>query len=537
MADKPSSLILRFRDLSTPLGDTIKEHQALIAAKKFVWWGWWSKGGERIPLETIASLNNIARNKTLRLLLFDSGQEKLYLAKCNEILWDRDTNRISSPDPGRTPGYYGKNKYLCWFKFTEIVEAGNPEKELKKLTYVQVDEFFTEPPSKFLAFYGKQISSLKELQAQPRSIWFTRPYTKTDRSHEILLLDYQKLSPSEFPETFREKKSTKILWISDLHCSVGKFHSFPVKRSAGRDDFATALKKALTSNGIGELAGVIVSGDITWRAEADEFSMAFYALRDLKSHQANLEWYDFCVCPGNHDIAFSKDPSDPSLPVANPLEKARLNYDDLYKSLFYIKPSLHMSSGRKFLLGNLLPVEIAVFNSSSLQQEKKHFQGHGFIGDEQLDAVAKSMGWNKNSPKSLGYRIAVLHHHILPVSFRDTPQRDTSYSVLLDAEAFSRWIVQHRVNLVLHGHMHQPFHSRVSRLPELVPDPDPSDYHEYDVVGLGSSGVKLEHVGEVGHNTFAILDFSDGECVIEIYSLHPTNPSRKLYKILTAKKS
>ena len=37
------------------------------------------------------------------------------------------------------------------------------------------------------------------------------------------------------------------------------------------------------------------------------------------------------------------------------------------------------------------------------------------------------------------------------------------YSVALDAEAITRWLVEHRVNLVVHGHMHQPFIAEVSR--------------------------------------------------------------------------
>ena len=122
-----------------------------------------------------------------------------------------------------------------------------------------------------------------------------------------------------------------------------------------------------------------------------------------------------------------------------------------------------------------------MFNGSLLQQEKGHFQGHGFIGDDQMQYVAKNMGWdkvNKNS-KSHVFRIAVLHHHVMPVTYRDIPMKDVGYSVVLDAEAFARWVVQNRVDLVLHGHMHQPFHACVGRYATLI---DKEGFHVFDVV-------------------------------------------------------
>jgi hypothetical protein len=45
-----SSIILRFRDLSTPAGTTtIDEHKKIISERGYVWWGWWHKQGETVP--------------------------------------------------------------------------------------------------------------------------------------------------------------------------------------------------------------------------------------------------------------------------------------------------------------------------------------------------------------------------------------------------------------------------------------------------------------------------------------------------------
>jgi hypothetical protein len=51
------TLILRFRDLPPVNGETIALHNE-IARKEtgYVWWGWWHKGGEQVPLEEFADL-------------------------------------------------------------------------------------------------------------------------------------------------------------------------------------------------------------------------------------------------------------------------------------------------------------------------------------------------------------------------------------------------------------------------------------------------------------------------------------------------
>jgi len=48
----PESMILRFRDLSTNPGETIKLHKEKIVNHGFTWWGWWNKAGETVPTET-----------------------------------------------------------------------------------------------------------------------------------------------------------------------------------------------------------------------------------------------------------------------------------------------------------------------------------------------------------------------------------------------------------------------------------------------------------------------------------------------------
>jgi hypothetical protein len=163
-----------------------------------------------------------------------------------------------------------------------------------------------------------------------------------------------------------------------------------------------------------------------------------------------------------------------------------------------------------------------------LEQRKGLFQGHGFLGDAQLEYAATEMGWVSGAQGSRALRVLVLHHHLLPVTFREDPKTGQVYSVVLDAEALTRWIVRHRITLVLHGHMHQPFSAKVER-PVNIAKPE-GQWHSFYVVGLGSTGVK-GHLGEVGKNTFGLLSFEDEHLSLRLFTIDPDNPAQDLWSL------
>ena len=108
-----SSIILRFRDLSTAPGKTIAEHQKIIMQNGFVWWGWWNKEGERVPEDAFRELNLLSKNNPMGIFLFDTGQNQLRRAKLAEIEWDSQLRRIGAPDRAATPDYYGDSEYFA----------------------------------------------------------------------------------------------------------------------------------------------------------------------------------------------------------------------------------------------------------------------------------------------------------------------------------------------------------------------------------------------------------------------------------------
>lgn len=525
-SDGPETLILRFRDLVTAPGDTILRHvEELGEGAGHVWWGWWAKSGEQVPAEVFGRLLRRARAEGLPIFLFDSGRLLLFRAVCTDIEWDHAGDLQPTPEPARTPAYYGEQKYRAWFKFSEIAAepVQPPEEVLHRYSYVQVDSFFSGAASKFTPFYGKQVSSLAELKSQDRTVWFLRPVRATDPTHEVVTVKGRGgLNPSHFPRDFAQSPSLNLLWMSDVHFGQ---HAFPDAPNASGQPLAVRVETACRDHGVKDLAGMILSGDLTWRGGRDGFAQARSLVQQTTSW-AGLDNYQVAVCPGNHDIDFAKVPAaewTPAVPAPEPASEA---YAEFYEKLFYLHPNQYLSCGRRFLLRGAVPVELVCLNSSLLHQNAKLFQGHGFVGDQQLADAEQQMGWDRRTDDPLPVRIVVVHHHLLQVTYRAEPVVGTPYSVALDAEALTRWAMRHRVRVVLHGHMHNPYHATIER-PLSFGRTDRR--HRLHVFGLGSTGVLAKHLDpEHPRNMFAVLRFGAGELAVRYYSVHQDLPSEEL---------
>jgi len=88
-----------------------------------------------------------------------------------------------------------------------------------------------------------------------------------------------------------------------------------------------------------------------------------------------------------------------------------------------------------------------------------------------------------------------------------------------------QWIVRHQVKIVLHGHMHQPFCAKVSR------SLDHKNFHDFWVLGIGSCGVKQDHLGEIGKNTIGLLRFSPRQVTFSVYTIHPVDEPKLHWSI------
>src|SRR5262249_46640595 len=149
--------------------------------------------------------------------------------------------------------------------------------------YVQVDQFFVTASSRYKPFYGKRIASPDELRQQDRTIWFVRALKAGDATHEISLFDSNRITPAHFPRRVIESKSPFVALTSDVHFSADTHHGFPTKAHATASDLGLAIERCLLDHHINDLAGFVIAGDLTWRADPVEYDLAKAFLNRVSS--------------------------------------------------------------------------------------------------------------------------------------------------------------------------------------------------------------------------------------------------------------
>lgn len=520
--DEVSVLVLRFRDLVTPDGDTIRLHRNIIDSKGSVWWGWWSKPGE-LPVKFV--FNKIRRNNGEgKIYLFDSGQKRLYKVVCNGIKFnhpDDGDGKIPASDlDGETPDYYKERSYWMWFRLTAINDAEPAEIE-KVLSYVTVEDFFEDGQGdKFEVFDKKVVDSMFELQHQNRTIWFLRDREDDDREHEIILIDPEVTRPEVFKRSYVGTPYNRFLWLTDIH--FADFHVFSEESSpmAGSNSrtLESAIDSVINKDTGGDLAGILVSGDVTSRGEKAGFEKGLELIRTLMATH-DLIPQRVLVCPGNHDMGWGDD-VEPGEPVRR---ESRTNWDDFYLSLFKVRPVQELVSGGRFLVDGSRSVEIVALNTSTLQQGRE-FAGHGFVSEQQFDKIKEEYGWllpNDNLVEKghRPFRIVMMHHSYSPTNYQDYIT-DRRYGAILDGDKLLRWLTVNRVDLVLHGHQHANFAAKISRAMQRRDGGDVSfdklsedaEWHDIYFVGQGSAGAT-----NPAHMSF--VDFEANAVVIRRYEM------------------
>ncbi len=532
---EPQTLVLRFRDLATEPGETIERHHAICAKQGRVWWGWWHKAREHVPTRAFEAINALSAKGKLDVYLLNAHEKEVYKATLSQVRWSNDLSSFPTPDANLTPDYYRGRRCKAWFLLTDLQAQPVPFEPLSGLLQVSVPDFFrgVEPPE-FAALDGTALHGPEALDEQNRTIWFVRtpgpgeaarePDAPVPRSRA-----YSGPHDGEpsFPPQYFLTEGRRLLWLSDLHFAEGPHrhrHGFAYQKDETpyEPNLHQQLEWVLSEHeALVDIEGLIISGDITWKAHASEFAAARTFIRELIAKTGKTDRAErVALCPGNHDLRFSDTPWEKGSPIVASTAAARHEFNSFYRRLFSEPPNQFLSMGRRFLLGGAVPVEIVCLNSSLLQQDAGAFQGHGFIGQPQLRHAAAEAGWgargaDADEPRAV--RIVVVHHHLLPVIDQLRPERQGYYSTPLDAEALARWLVKHRVDLVLHGHMHQPFCVEVHRGESLTTPRD--QWHTFTVCGLGSSGVSSDHRPPATPNLAATLKFNTRSVTIEMFAV------------------
>ena len=518
-SSKLKTIILRFRDLS--VSDTIQRHNDICESLGYVWWGWWSKPQEKIPFDEFALLERKAHEDDgFEWFLFDSGKKCLYKALCTDIRYKTTGERMECPEKDKTPSYYSDSIYLAWFKFAQItgpLQNSEALSLLRKHSYLRVDHFFESERSAFTPFYNKRVYSLDELADQQRTIWFIRNFEKGDSSHEIHSFSSSLNDDKNVDQEFRILPTQDVLWISDLHFS-NRHHAFGIL--PGSDNrLQTRLHKELSELNQKEhtLSHIIISGDLTFEASKEEYASALEFVNFMRSTY-NLNDNCYSICPGNHDLKFSEKPYAEDDKVTIAYDSSKEAYIDFYRQVFGADPTESLYSIRRFLTPDLVPIEVIAINSCLLQQDKDHFRGMGYVGNDQRNEIERKLALT-NGKKV--FRILVMHHHLMPVMFSEEPKVSEMYSLTLDSEAISQFVLRNNINVVLHGHAHKEFYSEIVRISKE------GSRKKYHIIGIGSAGATATDLSDGRKNMFGLLSFSkDSLCVTE-YTLNANGESSR----------
>lgn len=131
----------------------------------------------------------------------------------------------------------------------------------------------------------------------------------------------------------------------------------------------------------------------------------------------------------------------------------------------------------------------------------------GYVGNDQRDEIEGKLALTKGKKV---FRILVMHHHLMPVMFSEEPKVSEMYSLTLDSEAISQFVLRNGINVVLHGHAHKEFYSEIVRISKE------GSRKKYHVIGIGSAGATAADLSDGRKNMFGLLTFSkDSLCVTE----------------------
>lgn len=459
----PDTLILRFRDITRD--GTVESHQRLITSAGHVWWGWWKKDSEPRRLTELAEIQAYIRNAGLAVGLFDRSTKKFYCATAIDCAFSE--NQIPSPEPAKTPSYYSTEKVPAWFKLTTI-------DELDERTFV---ERFAPPPTGEGTLFP---------------VWRGRRHV-AGRTEAVQL------------------RTSTLLHLSDIHLGID--YGFPTTSGPGQTPLLDIIERDMREE---SPSLVVVSGDITTRADANVLQDEGLRFLRALSTQLHVPPECFIIVPGNHDIALRK---------FRPLDYSHEAAFHLFTKEFYGRETTYPEL-RNFLLPSGRSLEILLINSVRLRHEtEKNF---GYVQWPLYDDVLRTTPHDPNS-----FRIAVQHHHLVSAlreEALDPDYPEAAVSTTLDAGAVIEGLQTHSFQLVLHGHQHVPGATRISR---GASNGMVDFHHRASIVALaaGSAGAKRLS-DELRDNSYNIIRFTDVGFDIAARRYNPGSAPRSHFQVL-----
>jgi 3',5'-cyclic AMP phosphodiesterase CpdA len=241
---------------------------------------------------------------------------------------------------------------------------------------------------------------------------------------------------------------------------------------------------------------LIVSGDFVDHPEVDGLTKVQHKLEGLCQDLGIDSSQHLVIIPGNHDYrvfgSFGRESVEG-------------------KRFGKVFPNWRKSSFHKLPNRN-----VAMFVFDSNTNDPKLNLARGRVGDGEYAQFQKDFNqMQSDHPTEFdsAFKIAVLHHHPLPIADTEidaVTDRD-AFLALDDAGTFLREMVEKRVDLVLHGHKHYPFFARAKFAT--------TRFGEREVNVLGAGSACKPNAGGAYGNSYNIIRLK-GDGIVEVEQRH-----------------
>lgn len=247
----------------------------------------------------------------------------------------------------------------------------------------------------------------------------------------------------------------KVAVISDLH--VGAM-------AKGKDFCPFQTDNASVDNYLDEFVSfvgresivadyLLVTGDISDRASADEFALAERRIEAI-ARAIGVDRKRILFCPGNHDMdwgaakatkeAGQSDELQIKAKMGNLLSKGSLFLENMGYARGRLDEEPYLSIWGFDDL-NVISLNSAVYESSDT---KPH---HGEVRDGQLSGIEGKLNSAVDSNK---VNIFIVHHH--PKQYHDKGWTKPDFSCMTNAEGLMGVLSKYEVDFIVHGHKHVP---------------------------------------------------------------------------------
>lgn len=510
--------LFRYRDL---IAKTLDEHRSLIDEHGYCWWGWWKRPSEDARQDVWDELAMATSgNKTVKVGLYDSGADLAHLATIDRVIKPQadEFGVLQQVRPPKNqelaiPSYYRSSNFSrAWFRIKRI--SDQPMQLFGEWSYDSPPPLPGYSDRQLAEFRNKAIAGGSELRAMDTTIWTIRVAVDTDRRERVLaasILLREPLDSSPVPCT-----GDWILHITDPHFATGGFrgqHAWRLESEGGTgatmfDSIATSLLRVERPVG-----AVLLTGDLTFLASADEFDAARKALLKFVTGDLSLSLEHLVIIPGNHDVKWTNEKTyDSNSPVENAPKEATEEYRAFYRLLYGFEANEDLSMSRRYVFPGANVVDVIAVNSSSLEHGKDFLSGMGRVQEQALDRAFTRMTWSR---PTAALRIVALHHHVMLTEDIELAQGyGAGFGIAVDAPRILRLAARHGANLILHGHKHRAFMGRT--LAYELPDKAHMLWApgNINVVGGGSAGSTDTSDGRCFFN---LLKLSGGVVTLEMY--------------------